>query len=216
MSRYVLSVVICFLVCSLNFVRVKNFDNDETLDGVNFLLLFSLSSTLVCTAPHSFALGGGGGYAIYIQILPSFLPSFSPLFLLRWDSFHNFTRLPPSLPAFLQSPLSAAKYANPAGKGPSYMEPSASVRPPPARLSSRPTAIRSLFGAANWNSFSSSAVLEPPPFPPPSLSLRPLFSVPVPPSSSSSSPLFASYPYAANHAASMGGISRSLPLLLSS
>ena len=53
------------------------------------------------------------------------------------------------------------------------MEP---VRPP-----ARQPAIRSLFGAANWNSFSSSAVLEPPPSRPPasSFSLRPLFSVPV-------------------------------------
>ena len=45
---------------------------------------------------------------------------------------------PPSLPAFLQSPLSAAKYANPAGKGPSYMEPSRPSVPPLRRAGRRP------------------------------------------------------------------------------
>ena len=75
----------------------------------------------------------------------------SSLFLLRWDSFHNFTRLPFSLPsASVPPPVSAAaaKYANPAGKGPSYMEPTVR-RPPPSRPPAFPPGGHSI---AFWRS----------------------------------------------------------------
>ena len=115
------------------------------------------------------------------------------------------------LPFCLRSPLSAAKYANPAGKGAElygarpFLRPS--VCPPNGHsIAFWRSKLEFILVLRRFRAPSSSS----------SFSLRPLFSVPVPPSSSSSSPLFASYPYAANHAASMGGISRSLPLLLSS
>ena len=108
-------------------------------------------------------------------------PSLPPFFLRSLLSFSSvgtvFTILHASLPPFLQSPRSAAKYANPAGKGPSYMEPSRPSVPPLRRAGRRP--FDRFFGAANWNSFSPSAVLEPSSSLPPSLPSGSLFSVPV-------------------------------------
>ena len=87
----------------------------------------------------------------------------SSLFLLRWDSFHNFTRLPFSLPSLPRSPLPLQNMQIPPERGRVIWSRPFVGRLPPALPLSRPAAIRSLFGAANWNSFSSSAVLEPPP-----------------------------------------------------